>query len=170
LSTASRFNVSPEAATDASATYLRLQLAAAEDLSNDRMQRMMAMEEEIHNLKQAHAQQMEEMTKQMMYMEKQSQQAAYAASLEEQLRNAKANAEAAVRETAARLDEAARASQAQALKSQRKRLDAVYASVLAGTAWNTVKESCKAELEAIHGDREVLAVLLSELQQLTATL
>jgi hypothetical protein len=170
LNTSARFNVSHEATADSAATYLRLQLAAAEELSAERMHRMMAMEEEIHNLKQAHQQQMEEMTAQMAFVEKQSQQTAYVAALEEQVRVTQMKGEHAVRQVAMRKDEEARAQKAHALKAQRRKMDAVYSSVLAGTAWVGVRDACQAELETVQEERQVLSVLLAELESMTLSL
>lgn len=170
LNLSARFNVSPEAAGDASSTYLRLQLAAAEELSNERMHRMMAMEEEIHNLKQVHAQQMEEVATQMAHMEKEYEQAAYAAALEEQLRATRVIHEQSLREAVARAEETARTAQEHALKAQRRKLDAVYASVLAGRSWISVQDACKSELETVQSERQALAVLLAQLEQMSFSL
>ncbi|KAJ2920370.1 hypothetical protein MD484_g152, partial [Candolleomyces efflorescens] len=169
LNLSTRFSVSPEAAGESSSTYLRLQLAAAEELSNERMHRMMAMEEEIHNLKQVHAQQMEEVAVQMAHMEKQHEQAAFVA-LEEQVRSSRVAQEQTIKDAVARAEEAARTRQEKTLKVQRRKMDAVYSSVLAGRAWMNVGDSCKSELETIQGERQALALLLAQLEQMSLSL
>jgi hypothetical protein len=159
-----RFSVSPEAAGESSATYLRLQLVAAENLANDRLARIQAMEEEIHNLKQVHAQQMEEMASQMRYMEKEDEKAGYAAALEEQLLSARASYQQAIEVAISQTESAAKSQQDNALKVQRSQFDVLAAVMAAENSWLSVGDSCQAELDAIQGERETLALLLAELE------
>lgn len=130
----------------------------------------MAMEEEIHNLKQAHQQQMEEMAAHMAFVEKQTEQSAYVASLEEEVRVTRVQGERAVRDALAHKEQEARAQKGYALKAQRRKMDAVYSSVLAGTAWINVQEACQAELETVDEERQVLTLLLAELERMTLSL
>ncbi|KAF6766102.1 hypothetical protein DFP72DRAFT_865583 [Ephemerocybe angulata] len=149
----SRFSISPEAAGESSTTYLRLQLAAAEDLSIERMHRIMGLEEELHNVKQSHMRDLEEYAMQLDHAEKNDDRARHIAALEEQLRALRARAE-----------------KERALRVQRRKLDAVYATVLAGTAWGNVKEACQVELEVMQEEKQVLSCLLAQLEAMTLSL
>lgn len=165
-----RFSVSPEAAGDSSSMYLRLQLAAAEELSTERAQRIRAMEEEIQDLKGAHLQQMEEFARHVQHRERSDQQAGYIASLEDQIRALRVKGERDIQEVRMQVEEEARKRSEAVVRAQRRKMDAVFGSVMAGTAWNVVKDAAEVELETVRGERHVLSLLLMELEALTPSL
>lgn len=164
----SRFNVSPEAASESSATYLRLQLAAAEAMSRDRLMRIQAMEEEIHNLRQAHVQQVEEMRAQVEFIEQQDARArhAAAAAMEEELKQVRMQTAQAVEVAITETETAARTRQANTIKAQRQQFDIACATMVAQTSWSAVLDGCTAELDAIYGEREMLALILADLESI----
>lgn len=176
-----RYHMSSEVpAVDAAiVTLLRLQLASAENTGKERLMQMQAMEEEIHHLKEARVREAQELTKQVAHMEEQMRgtmeakersdedRAAYAASLEDQLRHVQAFRDQAVDEAVLRAQEFERVSREAALKSQRLTWQVVCSARVAGSEWATVRGLAEVELDLVKGDREVLAVLLGELDQLT---
>lgn len=150
--------------------YLRLQLAAAEELSTERAQRIRAMEEEIQDLKGAHLQQMEEFARHVQHRERSDQQAGYIASLEDQIRALRVKGERDIQEVRMQVEEEARKRSEAVVRAQRRKMDAVFGSVMAGTAWNVVKDAAEVELETVRGERHVLSLLLMELEALTPSL
>ncbi|KAH6917444.1 hypothetical protein BKA70DRAFT_334970 [Coprinopsis sp. MPI-PUGE-AT-0042] len=161
-----RFSVSPEASAESSSTYLRLQLASAEHLAHERLLRIQAMEEEIHNLKSAHSHQMEEIANQMAHMEREDQRAEYASMLEEQIWQARVNGEQAVEAAREEAEAIARSQRESALKTQKRFMEASCAAKSAQGSWTSVLDTCHAELESIHGERQMLALLMAELEGL----
>lgn len=130
----------------------------------------MGLEEELHNVKQSHMRDLEEYAMQLDHAEKNDDRARHIAALEEQLRALRVNHEMAVRNVVAQKEAAARAEKERALRVQRRKLDAVYATVLAGTAWGNVKEACQVELEVMQEEKQVLSCLLAQLEAMTLSL
>ncbi|TFK30383.1 hypothetical protein FA15DRAFT_4285 [Coprinopsis marcescibilis] len=164
FSSSARFSISPEAAGESSATYVRLQLAAAENMANERLLRIQAMEEELNNLKQVHAFQIEEMTTQIAYMETEDERAGYATSLEEQIRVMRVSNEKAIESAVSEAEENAQARRASALMAQETQFKVSYAALMGENAWSSVGDACKTELESTKGEREMLALLLMDLE------
>ncbi|KDR84861.1 hypothetical protein GALMADRAFT_233295 [Galerina marginata CBS 339.88] len=169
----SRFSLSPDAAAvsdSATATMLRLQLAAAENTGRERLFQIQAVEEEMYHLKQAHAHQMEETEKQMVYMEVQwraaDERAAGVVRLEEQLRVVQMERERAVAEAVARYREQARVERERMVRAEGLRCEALSSARLASSSWSTVRDACDTDLDVLRGDRAVLSVLLAQLDQM----
>jgi hypothetical protein len=156
-------------------TLLRLQLASAENTAKERLFRLQSMEEEIHNLKEARLREAEELTQQVAYLEDQmrgniearersdEERAAYTASLEDHLRQAQAFRDQAVEEAVAKTQESARLSRDAALRSRHQKWEGACAARVAATEWTSVRDLAESELSIVKGDREILLVLLAEL-------
>ncbi|KAF8971472.1 hypothetical protein BDZ97DRAFT_1786702 [Flammula alnicola] len=175
----SRFSLSPDAAllessSSASATMLRLQLAAAEAAAHDRLGQVQAMEEEMQHLRLAHAHEREETQKQVAYMEAQwragDERAAYAADLEARLRQAHVSREQAVEDAVARVWEEAKRAHAMQLKAEGLRCEMGASARLAASGWGAVRDACEVELDVVRSDRGVLSLLLAQLDQLAHAL
>jgi hypothetical protein len=124
------------------------------------------MEEEIHNLKSAHSHQMEEIANQMAHMEREDQRAEYAAMLEEQIWQARVNGEQAVEAAREEAEAVARSQRESALKAQKCYLQVSCAAKSAEGSWTSVLDTCHAELESIQGERQMLGLLMAELETL----
>lgn len=153
-------------------TLLRLQLASAESIAKERLYQMQAMEEEIHNLKQVRAMDAEELAKQVGFLEDElrgtlemreraeEDRSAHIASLEEQLRQVSVSQDAI-----AQTRESARAEADLRVKVHDAKASAACSALVAGTQWAFVRDFAESELDAIKGDKEVLAALLADLDE-----
>ena len=124
------------------------------------------MEEEIHNLKSAHSHQMEEVANQAAHMEREDQRAKFATILEEQIWQVRVKGEQAVAAARAEAEATSRAQKANALKAQQSYLEVSCSARAAKSSWTSVLDTCNAELESIQGERQMLALLVSELEAL----
>lgn len=153
---------------------LRLQLAQAENMAKERLMQMHAMEQEIHHLKELHARQIQEAARHIAHLEdngrKGEEQMAYASSLENRLRQAEAQRDQAVREARRKSEESVRRSCEMERRKENVIVRAGCAARLAASEWTSVKDLADAELDLVKGDREVLSILLAELNQLTQVL
>jgi hypothetical protein len=159
-------------------TLLRLQLAAADQTAKSRLGQMQVMEEEIHNLKEARTREAHELTRQVAFMEDQiranidnrerveEERGAYTSSLEDQLRQAQALRDQDIEEAVAHSRASARREQAAALKLQRGSWEVMCSARVASSEWASVRELSEMELGIVQGDRQILSVLLAELDQL----
>ncbi|KAF9458346.1 hypothetical protein BDZ94DRAFT_1201291 [Collybia nuda] len=159
-------------------TLLRLQLASAEQTAKARLEQMQIMEEEIHNLKESRTHEARELTKQVAFMEDQirvsidnreqadEERGAYTASLENEVRQVQALRDHAIQEAVAESRECARRERNTALASQRGCWAVICSSYVASSEWASVSQLSQMELETIQGDRQILTILLAELNQL----
>ncbi|KAJ3787663.1 hypothetical protein GGU10DRAFT_138084 [Lentinula aff. detonsa] len=167
---------SEEPAVDtAIATLLRLQLSSAENTAKERLMRLQELEEEIHNLKQARAHETEVLSQQVSILETQlknslesrerseGEQYAYTASLEEQLRYAQVEKEQAVRVATESVRQHSDASLRSTIESQNRKTHAACAASLAAREWRNVREQCEIELDVLVADKDMLELLLGEL-------
>lgn len=160
-------------------TLLRLQLAAAENMAKERLMQMQSMEEEIHALKQARNREAQELTQQVVYMEEQmrgrleireraeEERTVYTAALEEELRRARVVRDQAVEEAVTRGQEIAQASHEAALKSHRDSAEVACSARVAAAEWTSVRELAGMELDVVREEREILMILMAELEQLS---
>ncbi|KAG5648240.1 hypothetical protein DXG03_006198 [Asterophora parasitica] len=160
-------------------TLLRLQLAAAENTAKERLLQMQIMEEEIHNLKEARSRDAQELTSKIAYMEEQmyssleireraeEQRSVYTVSLEDQLRIAHAQRDQSVEAAILRGQEIAHAEQEAALEVQRDSAEVACSARVAVSEWASVHELAEMELDVVREEREVLSLLLAELEQLS---
>lgn len=155
-------------------TLLRLQLAQAENMAKERLMQMHAMEQEIHALKETHLRQMQETSRHVAYLEANErngeEQAAYTSSLEDQLRQAEAQKEHAMREARRRSEDNARRSYEMTRRKERTLVQVGCAARLATSGWASVRDLAGVEIDLVRGDRAVLSVFLTELDQLAQTL
>ncbi|KAF7367297.1 hypothetical protein MSAN_00791800 [Mycena sanguinolenta] len=159
-------------------TLLRLQLVSAETIAKDRLHQMQAMEEEIHNLKQVRIHDAEELERQVGQLENElrgsleirdraeEDRTAHIASLEDQLRHAEAFHEQAIGDVVARTRESAQEEADAALRLQSAKTSALWCARVVGTQWAFVRDFAESELDTIRGDREVLAALLADLDEM----
>ncbi|GLB36476.1 hypothetical protein LshimejAT787_0307640 [Lyophyllum shimeji] len=175
-----RYDMAPEipAVDGAIVTLLRLQLAAAENTAKERLTQMQTMEEEIHNLKEARSRETQELTKQVAYMEEQmrgslelreraeQERAVYTLGLEEELRRAQALRDQAVEKAVIKGQEMARATHDAALKAQCDSAEVACSARVAASEWVSVRELAGMELDVVREEREVLSLLLAELDQM----
>ncbi|KAE9409316.1 hypothetical protein BT96DRAFT_913472 [Gymnopus androsaceus JB14] len=157
------------------ATLLRLQLSSTENTAKERLNRLQELEEEVHLLKQARARETEVLSQQVSILEAQlkgsleardrseGEQFAYTASLEEQLRHAQTQHEQALREATENMQQSSEASWRSAMDLQNRKMTAVCAASLATREWRCVQEQCENELDVVTADREMLELLLGEL-------
>ncbi|KAJ7462816.1 hypothetical protein B0H11DRAFT_2285552 [Mycena galericulata] len=162
----------------ATVTLLRLQLVSAESIAKERLFQMQAMEEEIHNLKQARARDAEELEKQVGHLENElrgsfemrertdDDRTAHIASLENQLQQADVSHAQAICDVVAQTRESTQAEADSTLRLQHAKTSAVWGARVAGTHWAFVRDFAESELDVIKGDREVLAALLTDLDEL----
>jgi hypothetical protein len=134
------------------------------------------MEEEIHNLKEARSREAEELTQQVGYLEDRMRgniearergdedRAAYMASLEDHLRQAQAFRDQAVEDAIAKTQESAQLSREAALRSRQHIWEVACVARVAATEWTSVRDLADSELDMVKQDREVMLVLLSELE------
>ncbi|KAJ7293772.1 hypothetical protein C8J57DRAFT_1269962 [Mycena rebaudengoi] len=154
-------------------TLLRLQLASAENIAKERLVQLQSMEEEIHNLKQARSHDREQLEEHVLNLEDQlcgnlefrERTNAHITVLEGQLRTANSFHEEAIDEVVAQARQSAQAANESALKSQQAKLSALWSARVVGTHWTFVRDFAESELDAIKGDREVLAALLADLDE-----
>lgn len=179
-----RYDMSSEIPTVDAAivTLLRLQLAAAENTAKERLMQVQTMEEEIHNLKEARSRDTQELTKQVAYVEEQmrgslevreraeEERAVYTLSLEDELRRAQALRDQAVEKAVIKGQGMARAAHDAALKSQRDSAEVACTARVAASEWASVRELAEMELDVVREEREVLSLLLAELDQLSRPL
>lgn len=159
-------------------TLLRLQLASAENTAKERLFQLQAMEEELHNLKEARRQDAEDLATQVSRLEDQmrgsldarerseEERIAYTASLEDQLRHAHTFREQAIEDAVTQIRESSLAERDVTLRSQQGMLEAACSARVAATQWNLVHDLADSELDLVKADRELLQVLLSELEQI----
>ncbi|KAJ7124764.1 hypothetical protein C8R43DRAFT_33557 [Mycena crocata] len=159
-------------------TLLRLQLVSAESIAKERLLQMQAMEEEIHNLKQARLWDAEELEKQVVHLEDElrgnlemrdrteEDRTAHIASLEDQLRQADMAHDQAIGDVVVQTRERAQTEAESVLRSQQAKTTALWSARVVGTHWAFVRDFAESELDALHGDREVLAALLADLDEL----
>jgi hypothetical protein len=136
------------------------------------------MEQEIHNLKEARTREAHELANRVAFMEEQlrgnmeiqrrveEERAVYTSGLEDQLRRAQAARDHAVEEAVVRSQESAKVTQAAALESQRGLTQVACFARVAALEWDGVCELSGLELGIVQGDRQVLSVLLAELDQM----
>ena len=160
----SRFSLSPDSSGDSgTATMLRLQLAAADDKAKQNLSQMLGLEEEVHNLKQTHAHQMEEMQRQITYLEMQARAA------DEQLHMVQASHKH-IEDAVTRTRENLTSSYNRVLKAERSRYESNCSFQLAVWGWNTVHETCEMELNVVRDDRALLALFLTQLDEMAQVL
>ncbi|KAF7306547.1 hypothetical protein MIND_00446000 [Mycena indigotica] len=152
-------------------TLLRLQLASVENTAKERLHQLNLMEEEIHNLKQARMRDAEELRQQVGDLEHElrgslelrqrtdEDRSAHIASLEDQLRAAD---ESHIQQIDDIVEETKASVQREA-DVERAKVSAVWCARVAGTQWAFVRDFAENELDAIKGDREILAALLTDL-------
>ena len=124
------------------------------------------MEEEIHNLKAAHSHQMEEVANQAAHMEREEQRARFAKTLEQQVWQVRVKGEEAVAAARAEVEARSRAERESALKAQSTFCQVSCSAKSAQGSWTSVVDTCQAELRSIQGERQMLALLVSELEAL----
>lgn len=172
----SRFSLSPDSSSGDSGTItmLRLQLAAADDKAKQNLSQVLGLEEEMFNLKQAHIHQMEELQRQIAYLEAQvratDDRTSQAASLEGQLRTAQASHERAIEEAVVRTQESLTASYNRILNAEQRKYETNSSLQLTIWGWNTVHETCEMELNVVRDDRALLALFLTQLDEMTQVL
>lgn len=159
-------------------TLLRLQLASAEHTAKERLYQVQAMEEELHSLKKARSRETVELTRQVAYMEDQfrgnlearerseEERAAYIASLEDQLRHAQGYREKAIEEATRRTREATREACEATIKMRHREWEVACCARVATSEWMSVRQLSESELDLVRADREVLLVLLGELDRM----
>jgi hypothetical protein len=152
-------------------TLLRLQLAQAESMAKERLMQMQAMEQEIHYMKETRTKQMQEETsKYVARLEaterRGEERAAYASSLEDQLRHAVTKRERAVEEARRESEEIVRRSCDLKRRREKALLVARDAAGSSASNWSNVKDLTQVELDVVQGDRAVLSILLVELDRL----
>ncbi|CAK5280061.1 unnamed protein product [Mycena citricolor] len=179
-----RFNKDPSApAVDsATITLLRLQIVSLESTGKERLFQMQALEQQLHDSKQARARDVQEMQTQLAVLEEQlrsslmqreradEDRAAYVRSLEEQLAHADAAREQAIDDVAADTRADVEAEAEATFRVQYAKASAVSSARAAAMQWAFVRDFADDELDAIQGDKLVLASLLSGLDQLQAKL
>ncbi|KAF8632592.1 hypothetical protein AX15_001798 [Amanita polypyramis BW_CC] len=160
-------------------TLLKLQLVALENTAKERLIRLQTMEEEMHNLKEEHKRETSELSMQLSQMqgwlyEKEDdedqlavERTAYTALLEEQLKEAHVSREKAIQDEIVRYKERERASRKDAHGLQRIVVEATCAATVAQAGWDSVHGLSEAELEMIRSDRQLLSVILAELDRMT---
>jgi hypothetical protein len=178
-----RYDMPSELSTvdGATVTLLRLQLASVENTAKDRLYQLQSMEREIHNLKEARTREAHELATRIMYMEEQlrgnieiqrrmdEERAVYTLGLEDQLRQGQAARDHAVEEAVVRSQEKVKATQVATLETQRGLSQMVCLARVAASEWGAVYELSGLELDMVQGDRQVLSVLLAELDQMCQT-
>lgn len=166
----------------ATVTLLRLQLASVENTAKERLLQLQAMEEEIHILKEARRQEALELSQQVGLLEDQmrgnlearersaEEQQGYIFSLERQLEvmNASRVRDLELAVGKARLE--AQTVQDDALRIQKVILEKKTLAQGAARDWTSVGELATSEVAMLKGDREMLAVLLSQLDLAEAQL
>jgi hypothetical protein len=154
-------------------TLLRLQLASAENIAKERLARVQAAEHEVQLLKAARAREAEETGRRVSALEERlresdevreredEERAAEIVSLEDHLRQADGSREEAVRAAV----QAAQASQDAEMRKQRLNWQLVHCAGRAAGAWSSVQGLAESELELVRSNREMLAVLMAELER-----
>jgi len=149
---------------------LRLQLAAADDKAMQNLSQVLGLEEEVHNLKQSHVHQMEEMQRQIAYLEVQARAAddrtSQATSLVEQLHMAQASHKQAIEEAVTRTQENLTSSYSRVLAAERCKYEINCSRQLVVWGWNAVHESCEMELNVVRDDGALLALFLTQLDDM----
>ncbi|KAJ7225953.1 hypothetical protein GGX14DRAFT_642074 [Mycena pura] len=174
----SRFNDKDVPPVEAAVvTLLRLQLASAESIAKDRLFQMQSMEEEIHNLKQARLQDAEQLRRQVADLEHEvrgslgvrqradEDRMAHITSLEDALRQADAARDQAIDDAVAQTRASGQVEADAALRTQEAKTCALWCARVAGTQWAFVRDFAESDLDAIKGEREVLAALLADLHE-----
>ncbi|EKM83492.1 hypothetical protein AGABI1DRAFT_123820 [Agaricus bisporus var. burnettii JB137-S8] len=169
-----RYSLTPSEADTTNSpvvTLLRLQLAQAENMAKERLMQMQAMEQEIHSMKETHTKQIqEENSKHIAHLKaterRGEEKAAYASSLEGQLRQAEVNRERAVEEARRNSEETIRRSCDLKRRREKALLKAKGAAGLSASNWSNVRTLTEVELDVVQGDRAVLSILLMELDRL----
>lgn len=162
----------------AQATLLRLQLVSVEQTAKERLNRLQTLEVELDQLKQARHQETEQLTAQVGQLERQirgkldssmrmdEQQMAHISSLEEQMLQADLEHEAAVALAVDQAEKQSKAFQMDKLSSAISSWNLLYVSQGVAATWSTATNACHQELETIQNDRQVIDVLLSQLELL----
>ncbi|KAK7468592.1 hypothetical protein VKT23_003096 [Stygiomarasmius scandens] len=181
----------PAEGNSGTVTLLRLQLSSAESMAKERLKQLQSLEEELHNVKQARNRDVEELSHQLAILEERmmgslqvrektdEEKERYARELEARLETAKVMQEQAVREAveqaiiearesaiAQARDEARREARKQLNREVQRQKKTWGMECVAGSAkreWEGVKDECEGELERLNGEREMLKVLLAEL-------
>ena len=165
-------------ADGATVTLLKLQLVAAENMAKERLSRLLMLEEEMHHLKEEHKHESSELSMQISRMQDQLcekeeyeerlalESAAHTASLEEKIRNARILQEKAVHEGIARAKERERLARKVEQRQWHVAMSAACVASVAHTEWGSVRDLSEAELETVQGDRQILSVILAELDRL----
>ncbi|KAF8640471.1 hypothetical protein AX17_000134 [Amanita inopinata Kibby_2008] len=175
-----RYDMSGELTTvdGAIVTLLRLQLVAAENTAKERLTMLQMMEQEIHSLKEEYTHRSSELAMQVVQMNEQLvekeeseermfvERAAYMSSLEEQLRETQVLREQAIEEAIKYAKEQEQASREAAIKSRHVATEMTCAARVAHNVWDSVRDLSEVELETVRGDRELLSVLLAELDRM----
>ncbi|TCD62041.1 hypothetical protein EIP91_007536 [Steccherinum ochraceum] len=155
-------------------TFLRLQLASVENSTQEQAMHIQSLEQQLQMAKDARLRDAEELARQISDLEEQVQgnlsreadRAEYTATLEEALTHAHTASENAVTDAVKRASEDAMRSQQDALARLDSRWKLSAAAADTATLWKDVRCSADAELEMIHANREMLAVLLAGLHPL----
>ncbi|KAH8086665.1 hypothetical protein BXZ70DRAFT_978451 [Cristinia sonorae] len=159
-------------------TYLRLQLASAESNAQDQLTRIQSLEQQLQNAKEARLRDAEELARQISDLEEQVQgnlnreneRTEYMATLEEALTHAHVASEAAVAEALQKASEQALRSQRAATARLEKRWNLAAMAADTASAWKDVRSNAEAELDMVHANRDMLAVLLAGLDPLQSRL
>ncbi|KIL70958.1 hypothetical protein M378DRAFT_155905 [Amanita muscaria Koide BX008] len=159
-------------------TLLRLQLVAVENTAKERLKRLQMMEEEMHNLKEEHKRETSELSTQIVRMQEvlheqeeeeertAVERAAYTVSLEEQLREAKVSMQRVVQDEIMRFKQSERRSRQADLRLRHVVGETTCAARVAQTCWDSVHELSEAEVEMVKGDRQLLSIVLAELDRM----
>ncbi|THU91647.1 hypothetical protein K435DRAFT_759010 [Dendrothele bispora CBS 962.96] len=156
-------------------TLLRLQLSSAESMAKDRLKQLQSLEEELHNVKQARVQDVDDLSHQIAILEQRmkgslevrertnEERDKYTRELEMQLERAREIQEQAVTEAVERAMVEARSAIEQKVQKQKKSWELESLAGSAKREWMGVKDECEGELDRLNGEREMLKVLLAEL-------
>ncbi|KAG6817628.1 hypothetical protein H0H87_006256 [Tephrocybe sp. NHM501043] len=159
-------------------TLLRLQLAAAENTAKGRLVQMQLMEEEIHNLKHSRGRETLQLTEQVGILEEQlrgslemreradEERAIYTRGLEDQLRREHSIREEVVEAAVVKGQEIARAAHEASFKVQCEMVLLACSARAATLEWRSVHELAEMELDVIQEERQVLSLLLLELESI----
>ena len=165
-------------ADGATVTLLKLQLVAAENMAKERLSRLLMLEDEMHNLKEEHKHETSELSMQISRMQDQlcekeeyedrlaRERAAHTALLQDKIRNAQILQEKAVQEGITRYKERERSARKVEYRQWHVAMSATCAASVAHTGWGSVRDLSEAELETVKGDRQLLSVMLAELDRL----
>jgi hypothetical protein len=161
----------------AKATLLRLQLASVEQTAKDRLNRLQALEVEMDELKKARHFEAEQLGAQVAALEMQvrsklqtsmradEENAVRISTLEERLKQSNAERRDEVAKVAAQTKREATAKQDK-LKATVRAWQVLNASQGVASTWCSAKVMCQDQLSAVKMDRQVVEVLLQQLDLL----